>query len=130
MENRYSLTLAVRLPRTQYNKKDFLRILTGMPLLTFWEYLYIRLETERYRMEQHSAFEDRLPAGWMLFLLEFIECSEIPSAPEVVYLAEKSGTIIITKEEFNGKDVGGIICANNVEIELAANGHLPKWFDL
>ena len=81
-------------------------------------------------MEQHAAFEDRVPAGWMLYLPKYIEHIEVPSASEIVCLPENVGAIIITKEEFNGKDANDIISANNVEIELAANGYLPKWLDL
>ena len=99
-------------------------------MLVSWAYRYIFLETEQYRMEQHSVFENRLPVGWMLFLPKLIERNEVPSALEIFYLPEELGSIIITKEEVNGKDAGDIICENNVEIELVANGHFPKWFDL
>jgi len=114
----------------QCDKKSFLQILTKMLLLTPWKYRYILIETEQYRMEQKAVFDDRLPAGWMLYLPKIIECREVPSASEIIYLPGKTGTVIITKDEFNGKNEMDITCANNVEIELAANGHLPKWLDL
>jgi hypothetical protein len=129
-ENRYSLTIAIRSPQSFKDRYTFQKILTDMSVLTQWNYSYICLETEQYRMEQKSVFEDRLAAGWMLYLPKEINCEAVPSAADVINFPENKSTLIITKNEFNGKDDKDVICANNVEMELAANGYLPKWFDL
>lgn len=129
-EERYSLTIAIRSPYPFNDRNTFQKIITDMSMLTHWTYSYISLETEQYRMEQQAVFEDRLSSGWMLYLPKEIRKDEVPSATAVINFPDKKSTLIIIKNEFNGKDSNDIICANNVEIELAANGYLPKWFEL
>lgn len=129
-DDRYSLTIAIRSPQPFKDRDTFQKIMTDMLMLTQWTYSYISLETEQYRMEQKSVFEDRLAAGWMLYLPMEINSDEVPSAAAVINFHEKKSTLIVTKNEFDGKNTEDIICANNVEMELAANGYLPKWFDV
>ncbi|CAK9886226.1 MAG: hypothetical protein XXXJIFNMEKO3_02654 [Candidatus Erwinia impunctatus] len=99
-------------------------------MISEWSYSYIGLETEQYRMEQKSVFDDRLPSGWMLFLPKIIKSSEVPSAFSVINLPDNKSTLIVVKNKFDGKDIKDITCANEVEMELAASGYLPRWLDL
>lgn len=41
-------------------------------------------------MEQRAVFEDRLAAGWMLYLLREINLEEVPSAVDVINFPEKN----------------------------------------
>lgn len=128
--DRYSLTIAIRSLDSLNDRNTFQKIITDISDLKHWTYSYISLETEQYRMEQRSVFEDRLSAGWMLYLPEEISSNEVPSAADIVHFPERKSTLVITKNEFDGKNESDIICANNVEIELSENGHLPKWLDV
>lgn len=129
-ENRFSLTLAIRSPNKKNDKSTFIKILEKMHSLSAWKYKYILIETEQYKMEQRSFFEDRLPVGWMLYLPIIIDPKEIPSALQVINTLENPSTIIITNNTFDGKNANDILSANNIEIELAAHGYLPKWTEL
>lgn len=128
--DRYSLTIAIRSPQDFNDRHAFQKIIEDMSMLTQWSYSFISLETEQYRMKQRSVFEDRLAAGWMLLLPKEISSEEVPSAADVINYPETKSTLIITKDKFDGNSDADITCANNVEIELAGNGFLPKWFDL
>ncbi|ELY2036957.1 immunity 52 family protein, partial [Enterobacter hormaechei] len=90
-----------------------------------WCFKYILLDTEQYRFNQREVFDDRLPVGWMLYLPVRIKHEHVPSAYKVFDIENNAGTIVVSKSVFNGKEPFDITCANNVEIELAANGLLP-----
>ncbi|KAB8310365.1 Imm52 family immunity protein [Rahnella contaminans] len=61
----------------------------------------------------------------MLYLPELIASETVPSAYKIIQQKDKLGTIVISKETFDGNKADNVHCANNVEIELSANGHLP-----
>lgn len=122
---RYTLSFTIKSLVCNNSSESFLEIIKRIVSFRNWEFKYITLDTEQYKRKQRSVFSDRLSVGWMLYLPAKIEHEIIPSASSVVYLLNGPGTIVISKNTFNGKDPSDIDCANNVEIELAANGLLP-----
>jgi len=124
-DNRYYLTLTIESLSDKNNKATFVdlikRLLINMP----WEIRYIMVDTEQYKLKQKSVFKDRLPVGWMLYLPKIIDTNDALNAYEIIYCNDKSGTIIVSKEIFDGNNQNDITISNNIEIELAANGHLP-----
>lgn len=122
---RYLLTVAIKSLSCYNNADDFVHILKTMINYNGWGFKYILLDTEQYRFNQREVFDDRLPVGWMLYLPVKIKHEHVPSAYKVFDIENNAGTIVVSKSEFNGKEPFDITCANNVEIELAANGLLP-----
>ena len=113
-------------PKIINNDVDsFIYIFDKMIKYNGWAFKYILLDTEQYRFNQREVFDDRLPVGWMLYLPVKITHEDAPSAYKLFDVDNDIGTIVVSKDEFNGKDQTDIACANNVEMELAANGLLP-----
>lgn len=122
---RYLLTVTIK-SLSSYNDVDnFVYIFKAMVNYNGWCFKYILLDTEQYRFNQREVFDDRLPVGWMLYLPVRIKHEHVPSAYKVFDIENNTGTIVVSKSVFNGKEPFDITCANNVEIELAANGLLP-----
>jgi len=122
---RYLLSITIKSLSNYKDADDFVKILDKIIKNNEWDFKYILLDTEQYRLNQREVFEDRLPVGWMLYLPVIIRHEDVPSAYKVFYSTNGEGTIVISKNVFNGEDPFDIICANNVEIELAANSLLP-----
>ncbi|MDF1897262.1 Imm52 family immunity protein [Rahnella contaminans] len=124
-DNRYYLTITITNLAKLHNKDIFIdfikRVLANMP----WECKYILIDTEQYKMNQKSVFKDRLAVGWMLYTPQIIPQSPALPPNKIFYCENDSGTIIVSKDNFDGKDPIDIKTANDVEIELAANGYLP-----
>lgn len=127
---RFYLSLTIKKLDSMNNKDVFIEYISKIIKMEAWEFKYIMLDTEQYGMRQQAVFEDRIPVGWILFLPMKIASDDIPSAQKVMTTLDKSGTIVLTKDNFNGKKPGDILAANNIEIELAAHGYLPKWTEL
>lgn len=124
-DKRYSLSFTMK---SLYKLNDidvFLKIFGELVSINQWEFKYILLDTEQYKRKQRSVFDDRLAVGWMLYLPELIASETVPSAYKIIQQKDKLGTIVISKETFDGNKDDDVHCANNVEIELSANGHLP-----
>lgn len=122
---RYLLSVTIK-HLSNYNDVDsFIYIFDKMIKYNGWAFKYILLDTEQYRFNQREVFDDRLPVGWMLYLPLKITREDTPSAYKLFDVDNDIGTIVVSKDEFNGKDQTDIACANNVEMELAANGLLP-----
>lgn len=122
---RYLLTVTIKSLSCYNGVDDFVHIFKVMINYNGWCFKYILLDTEQYRFNQREVFGDRLPVGWMLYLPVKIKHEYVPSAYKVFDIENNAGTIVVSKSEFNGKEPFDITCANNVEIELAANGVLP-----
>lgn len=122
---RYLLTVTIKSLSGYNGVDDFAHIFKVMINYNGWFFKYILLDTEQYRFNQREVFDDRLPVGWMLYLPVKIKHEYVPSAYKVFDIENNAGTIVVSKSEFNGKEPFDITCANNVEIELAANGLLP-----
>lgn len=122
---RYLLSITMKSLSNYKDVQDFIDIFDGMIMYKGWDFKYILLDTEQYRFNQREVFDDRLPAGWMLYLPVKIRHEDVPSAYKVFHTTNDSGTIVISKMVFDGEEPFDIACANNVEIELAANGFLP-----
>ncbi len=122
---RYLLTVTIKSLSGHNNMDDFIYIFTAMVNYKGWRFKYILLDTEQYRFNQREVFEDRLPVGWMLYLPVKIKHEDVPSAYKIFDIESNTGTIVVSKSVFNGKEPFDIACANNVEIELAAKGLLP-----
>lgn len=122
---RYVLSITMKSLSNYKNVNDFINIFDQLTMYKGWDFKYILLDTEQYRFNQREVFDDRLPVGWMLYLPIKIKHEDVPSAYNVFHTTNDSGSVIISKIVFNGKDPSDIACANNVEIELAANGLLP-----
>lgn len=122
---RYILSLTIISLKYENSCSTFIQVLNDMLKYPAWEFRYIRVETEQYSFNQRAVFDDRLPLGWMLYLPELIKSEDTPSAYKIIYAENVSGSIIISKENFNGEDYNDIAISNNIEIELASNGFLP-----
>lgn len=122
---RYSLSFTMKYLIKENDSNVFMKIVDGMISLNLWDIKYIVVDTEQYKRKQRSVFPDRLPVGWVLFLPIKIEYEDVPSASVAKKIENGSGTIIVSKNIFNGKDAYDISCANNVEMELASKGLLP-----
>lgn len=129
-DNRYYLTLTITSLSHSYDKDTFINLIGRFLCDIEWDFKFILLDTEQYKLNQKSVFEDRLPVGWMLYLPVKIKHEDIQSAYEIYNIPSHQGSIVISKEVFDGGDKGDIACANNVEIELAAHGLLPLIKDL
>lgn len=122
---RYLLSVTIKY-LSNYNDVDsFIYVFDKMIKYDGWAFKYILLDTEQYRFNQREVFDDRLPVGWMLYLPLKITREDTPSAYKLFDVDNGIGTIVVSKDEFNGKNKTDIACANNVEMELAANGLLP-----
>lgn len=122
---RYLLSVTMKY-LSNYNDVDsFIYVFDKMIKYDGWAFKYILLDTEQYRFNQREVFDDRLPVGWMLYLPLKITREDTPSAYKLFDVDNDIGTIVVSKDEFNGKNKTDIACANNVEMELAANGLLP-----
>lgn len=122
---RYLLTVTIKSLSSHNGMDDFVYIFKAMVNYKGWCFKYILLDTEQYRFNQKEVFGDRLPVGWMLYLPIKIKHEDVPSAYKIFDIESNTGTIVVSKSVFNGKEPFDITCANNVEIELAANGLLP-----
>ena len=122
---RYLLTVTIKSLSGYNGVDDFVYIFKAMINYNGWCFKFILLDTEQYRFNQREVFDDRLPVGWMLYLPVKIKHEHVPSAYKVFDIENNAGTIVVSKSVFNGKEPFDITCANNVEIELAANGLLP-----
>lgn len=122
---RYLISLTIKSLISDKTVNIFVDFIKRIVMLGFWEYKYVIVDTEQYKRKQRCVFHDRLSVGWMIYLPIKIERENIPSAFLVTYLDGGLGTIIVSKDVFDGKDSSDVICANNVEIELASNGLLP-----
>lgn len=122
---RYLLTVTIKSLSSYNNMDDFIRVVKLMVNYSGWSFKYILLDTEQYRLNQREVFDDRLPVGWMLYLPVKIKHEDVPSAYKTFDIESNAGTIVVSKSVFNGKEPFDISCANNVEMELAANGLLP-----
>ncbi|MEG0205986.1 MAG: Imm52 family immunity protein [Citrobacter sp.] len=123
--DRYLLMVTIKSLSGYNDVDDFVNIFKAMINYNWWYFRYILLDTEQYRFNQREVFDDRLPVGWMLYLPVKIKHEHVPSAFKVFDIEKNSGTIVVSKSVFDGKEPFDITCANNVEIELAANGLLP-----
>lgn len=124
-EDRYTFSLTIKSLSKLNDFNVFLDIFNKLTSLDEWKFKYIFLDTEQYRRKELSVFEDRLAVGWILFLPQLISSEHARSAFKVIQRKEINGTIIISSEIFDGKNPLHISHANNVEIELAADGFLP-----
>ena len=122
---RYLLTVTIKSLSSYNGMDDFVYIFKAMVNYKGWCFKYILLDTEQYRFNQKEVFGDRLPVGWMVYLPIKIKHEDVPSAYKIFDIESNTGTIVVSKSVFNGKEPFDITCANNVEIELAANGLLP-----
>ncbi|WP_151995262.1 Imm52 family immunity protein [Buttiauxella massiliensis] len=129
-DNRYYLTLTIASLSDDNNKITFINLIKRIVKNTPWDVRYIMVDTEQYKMKQKSVFNDRVPVGWMLYLPKVIDVNDAINAFEIIYCSDNSGTIIVSKEIFNGNNQNDIAISNNIEIELAANGHLPLMTEL
>lgn len=122
---RYLLTVTIKSLSSYNDVGNFVYIFKAMVNYNGWCFKYILLDTGQYRFNQREVFDERLPVGWMLYLPVRIKHEHVPSAYKVFDIENNAGTIVVSKSVFNGKEPFDITCANNVEIELAANGLLP-----
>ncbi|EKT1335390.1 immunity 52 family protein [Salmonella enterica] len=123
--NRYTLSITMK-SLIGYNDLDtFLNVFNQLIKYNGLIFKYILLDTEQYRFNQKTVFDDRLPVGWMLYLPIKIGYEDVPSAYKLYYPDHELGTIVISNRVFNGSDSKDILRANDIEIELAANGLLP-----
>lgn len=122
---RYLLTVTIKSLSGCNDVDNFVQIFKAMTNYNGWCFRYILLDTEQYRFNQREVFDDRLPVGWMLYLPVKIKHEYVPSAYKVFDIKNNAGTIVVSKSVFNGKEPFDIACANNVELELAANSLLP-----
>ncbi|MCB5309801.1 Imm52 family immunity protein [Yersinia massiliensis] len=122
---RYLLSITIKQLSNNNDVDSFIYVLDEMIKYDGWFFKYILLDTEQYRFNQREVFDDRLPVGWMLYLPVKITYADAPSAYKLFDVTNDVGTIIVSKDTFNGNDKDDIACANNVEIELASNGLLP-----
>lgn len=124
-DDRYYLTLTIASLSDENNKETFVNLIKRLLKNISWNFKCIMLDTEQYKMKQKAVFNDRTPVGWMLYLPKIIDANDAVNASEVIYCNDKLGTIIVSKEIFNGNNQNDIAISNNIEMELAANGHLP-----
>lgn len=128
--NRYYLTLTIASLSDKNNKATFINLIKSLLKNIPWDFRYIMLDTEQYKKKQKAVFNDRVPVGWMLYLPKVIDANDAVNASEIIYCNDKLGTIIVSKEIFIGNNQNDITISNNIEIELAANGHLPLMTEL
>ena len=124
-QTRYILSLTIKDLKYENSFSIFVQVLNDMLKYPGWEFGYIRIETEQYNFNQRAVFDDRLPLGWMLYLPKTIKTEDAPSAYKIINAENGCGSIIISKEKFNGESYYDIAISNNIEIELASNGALP-----
>lgn len=122
---RYVLSVIIKSLTYNNSCNDFVSIVDNMTKYEGWGFKYIRVETEQYSFNAREVFEDRLPVGWMLYLPVGIMSESVPSAYCLHAVGNGNGTIVVSKENFNGEELIDISHANNVEMELASNGLLP-----
>lgn len=122
---RYVLSVIIKSLSRNNLCNDFVSIVDNLTKYEGWDFKYIRVETEQYGFNACEAFDDRLPVGWMLYLPVGIMNESVPSAYCLHDVGNGCGTIIISKENFNGEASIDVSHANNVEMELASNGLLP-----
>lgn len=123
---RYYLTLTIKKLSKMNDKLVFIKFLEKILDVHEWSVKFILLDTEQYKRNRKSVFNDRLAVGWMLYLPTKIERNHALSASDVINFTNSLGTLIISKDKFDGSDVNDIYIANNIEIELSAHGELPK----
>lgn len=122
---RYVLSVIIKSLSSHNMCNDFVSIVDNMVKYDGWDFKYIMVETEQYSFNAREVFEDRLPVGWMLYLPVGIMNKSVPSAYLLHPVRDGNGTIVVSKENFNGEDLIDVSHANNVEMELASNGLLP-----
>jgi len=122
---RYLLSLTIKSLERGSDLDVFVEFVKRVIKLKAWGFKYIIVDTEQYKRKQRCAFHDRLSVGWMLYLPTKIERMDVPSAHSVVNIEGGLGSIVVSKQFFDGKEPSDIIVANNVEIELASKGLLP-----
>ena len=127
---RYVLSVIIKSLSSNNMCNDFVRIIDSMAKYEGWNFKYIRVETEQYSFNAREVFEDRLPVGWMLYLPVVIMNDSVPSAYCLHTVDNGNGTIIVSKENFNGEELKDVLRANDVEMELASNGLLPLMKEL
>ncbi|AVR04444.1 Imm52 family immunity protein [Pluralibacter gergoviae] len=127
---RYYLTLTMKSLSGTHDKNTFINFIMRILTINAWEFKFVLLDTEQYDLRMRSVFDDRLSVGWMLYLPKIINRDCLLNASEVIYCNNNPGTLIISKDNFNGNLTDDINIANNIEIELSSHGELPKISEL
>ncbi|MEI9697104.1 Imm52 family immunity protein [Moellerella wisconsensis] len=102
-------------------------------ILSIFNVICFKLDTNNYAYNQKQVFPDRLPVGWMLYLNKKITQQQVPMAAELIDIENKknSGTLIISTDHvFDGSNKDDIKKANEIEIQLTALGLLPLYSEI